>query len=251
MSSATGSTTPSVVRSSSDRLLDGVAHAGDELDRVGEQLVVQPRGVGDQWCGRLDQLRAAVHQVAGRLVDERELPLDPDGRPGRGMEVDRARGKRSTPTHPCGSDPRGACQHGAMLDARTLNLTLDFCLRVGELLLSSGAGAADVTATMRALSWHAGRAQPRDRRHVHVDVDELPVGPRGADRAPGPARHAARHRLRGPHPGGPPGARRGHRPRRTWPRPARPWPGSCRPATAVPRWAVTLGLGRDVRAASA
>ena len=47
-----------------------------------------------------------------------------------------------------------------MLEARTLNLTLDFCLRVGELLLSSGAGAADVTATMRALSWSLGVRNP-------------------------------------------------------------------------------------------
>ena len=39
----------------------------------------------------------------------------------------------------------------AMSEARELNLTLDLCLRVGELLLSSGAGAADVTATMQAL----------------------------------------------------------------------------------------------------
>ena len=47
-----------------------------------------------------------------------------------------------------------------MLDTRTLNLTLDFCLRVGELLLSSGAGAADVTATMRGLSWQLGVRNP-------------------------------------------------------------------------------------------
>jgi len=36
--------------------------------------------------------------------------------------------------------------------SRELTLTLDFCLRVGELLLSSGAGAADVTATMLSLT---------------------------------------------------------------------------------------------------
>ena len=47
-----------------------------------------------------------------------------------------------------------------MLEARELNLTLDFCLRVGELLLSSGAGAADVTATMQALSWELGVRYP-------------------------------------------------------------------------------------------
>lgn len=35
---------------------------------------------------------------------------------------------------------------------RRLALTLDFCLRIGELLLSSGAGAADVTATMLSVA---------------------------------------------------------------------------------------------------
>lgn len=34
--------------------------------------------------------------------------------------------------------------------------TLDFCLRVGEVLLSSGAGAADVAYTMNALAWQLG-----------------------------------------------------------------------------------------------
>ena len=43
---------------------------------------------------------------------------------------------------------------------RTLNLTLDFCLRVGEMLLSSGAGAADVLVTMQALARHFGIKQP-------------------------------------------------------------------------------------------
>ncbi|MBB6627113.1 threonine/serine exporter family protein [Nocardioides sp. KIGAM211] len=47
-----------------------------------------------------------------------------------------------------------------MLEARALNLTLDFCLRVGELLLSSGAGAADVTATMQSLAWQLGVRYP-------------------------------------------------------------------------------------------
>ncbi|MGZ4446463.1 MAG: threonine/serine ThrE exporter family protein [Nocardioides sp.] len=47
-----------------------------------------------------------------------------------------------------------------MLEARALNLTLDFCLRVGEILLSSGAGAADVTATMQSLAWQLGVRNP-------------------------------------------------------------------------------------------
>ncbi len=46
-----------------------------------------------------------------------------------------------------------------MPETRELNLTLDFCLRVGELLLSSGAGAADVAATMLSLARGLGAAQ--------------------------------------------------------------------------------------------
>ena len=45
-----------------------------------------------------------------------------------------------------------------------MNLALDFCLRVGELLLSSGAGAADVAASMRVLSRHLGL------RNADIDV---------------------------------------------------------------------------------
>jgi len=47
-----------------------------------------------------------------------------------------------------------------VLESRALNLTLDFCLRVGEMLLASGAGAADVTATMRTLAYHLGVRYP-------------------------------------------------------------------------------------------
>ena len=46
-----------------------------------------------------------------------------------------------------------------MPETRELTLTLDFCLRVGELLLSSGAGAADVTATMLSLARGLGANQ--------------------------------------------------------------------------------------------
>ena len=42
---------------------------------------------------------------------------------------------------------------------REIHLTMDLCLRIGEMLLSSGAGAADVTATMRSVADHLGLRQ--------------------------------------------------------------------------------------------
>ena len=47
-----------------------------------------------------------------------------------------------------------------MPEARTITLTLDLCLRIGEMLLSNGAGAADVSATMRLLARHFGLHHP-------------------------------------------------------------------------------------------
>lgn len=51
-----------------------------------------------------------------------------------------------------------------MPEARQIHLTMDLCLRVGEILMSNGAGAADVTATMQSLALHLGL------RGVEVDV---------------------------------------------------------------------------------
>lgn len=51
-----------------------------------------------------------------------------------------------------------------MPNLHTRNLALDFCLRVGELLLSSGAGAADVQRSMREL------AEALGLRNVGVDI---------------------------------------------------------------------------------
>jgi uncharacterized membrane protein YjjP (DUF1212 family) len=48
--------------------------------------------------------------------------------------------------------------------AREVHLTIDLCLRIGEMLLSSGAGAADVTATMRSVADHL------DLRSAEIDV---------------------------------------------------------------------------------
>ncbi|MBC7630791.1 MAG: threonine/serine exporter family protein [Flavobacterium sp.] len=46
-----------------------------------------------------------------------------------------------------------------MSDTREIQQTLDLALRVGEMLLSNGAGAADVTATMSTIAHHLGLRQ--------------------------------------------------------------------------------------------
>ncbi|MRJ75409.1 threonine/serine exporter family protein [Aeromicrobium sp. SMF47] len=51
-----------------------------------------------------------------------------------------------------------------MDDTRQIQRTLDLALRVGEMLLSNGAGAADVTATMSSIAHHLGL------RQAQVDV---------------------------------------------------------------------------------
>lgn len=65
---------------------------------------------------------------------------------------------------------------------REVYKTLDLALRVGEILLSSGAGAADVTATMLGITDHLGlRNADIDvtftalRMSFQTDPDELPV----------------------------------------------------------------------------
>jgi uncharacterized membrane protein YjjP (DUF1212 family) len=52
----------------------------------------------------------------------------------------------------------------ATSDRRDLNLTVDLCLRLGELMLSNGAGAADVVAAMRLVADHFGL------RRAEIDV---------------------------------------------------------------------------------
>ena len=66
------------------RLRHGIADAGDDLDGVAQQFLVHVRVV---LAELLDHLGGLVAHVAGLGVDERELPLDPKGRPGRAGEV--------------------------------------------------------------------------------------------------------------------------------------------------------------------
>ena len=70
----------------------------------------------------------------------------------------------------------------AVSDARETYKILDLALRIGEILLSSGAGAADVTATMLGITHHYGlRNADIDvtftllRMSYQDDPDEMPV----------------------------------------------------------------------------
>lgn len=47
-----------------------------------------------------------------------------------------------------------------MEESRTIAYTVDLSLRIGEMLLSNGAGAADVTATMQSVAYHLGLRNP-------------------------------------------------------------------------------------------
>ena len=66
------------------RLRHGIADAGDDLDGVAQQFLVDTRIV---LAELLDDLSGHIADVAGFGVDERELPFDPEGRPGRAGEV--------------------------------------------------------------------------------------------------------------------------------------------------------------------
>jgi uncharacterized membrane protein YjjP (DUF1212 family) len=61
-------------------------------------------------------------------------------------------------------DPQAELEALEAERAREIHLTMDLCLRIGEMLLSSGAGAADVTATMRSVADHLGL------RSAEIDV---------------------------------------------------------------------------------
>ena len=79
----------------------------------------------------------------------------------------------------------GGCEQTesmAVTDARETYKILDLALRVGEILLSSGAGASDVTATMMGITRHYGlRNTDIDvtftllRMSYQLDPEEMPV----------------------------------------------------------------------------
>ncbi len=176
----TGTTTASVSRRSVIASLDRLADAGDDLDGVAEQLLVQPARVGQPGLGPREQVRrrrcagrgyavstsANSHSTpsVGRAEAWKSMRTPPSERTRRSTR----RGRESRP---------GVGSMAAMLEARDAQ-PRPWTSASGSASCCSppGAGAADVTATMRSLSWPLGAPQPRDRRDLHGAVDELPAG---------------------------------------------------------------------------
>lgn len=73
-----------------------------------------------------------------------------------------------------------------MADSQT-HRTLDLCLRMGEMLLSNGAGAADVSATMSSIAHHVGV------RNAYVDITFTTLTMSHQERPDAPASTATRH----------------------------------------------------------
>ncbi len=67
-----------------------------------------------------------------------------------------------------------------MVGSRDVNVAMDLCLRVGELLLANGAGAADVTATMQSMAAHLGLRQA----NIDVTFTSLSIGYQGTPEDP-------------------------------------------------------------------
>ena len=71
-----------------------------------------------------------------------------------------APGSRESRSHPPSESHPVPDSIAGMLEARTLNLTMDFCLEVGEILLSSGAGPRTSPPPCRRVAWHYGVGTP-------------------------------------------------------------------------------------------
>jgi hypothetical protein len=94
------------------RLRGGRADPGGHLDRVAEQFMVEVRILAVGRRETVEDLTGGVDQVTSGLVDQAELPLDPEGRAGGGGEVDTHRlivpqpgSARLTPPRACGTGP--------------------------------------------------------------------------------------------------------------------------------------------------
>src|ERR1044071_8664069 len=60
-------------------------------------------------------------------------------------------------------------------DVRDITATMDLALRIGELLLSSGAGASDVSAAMRNVAWSCGlRGYTADVMFTELTMSQQP-----------------------------------------------------------------------------
>src|SRR5699024_12117349 len=107
--------------------------AGDDLHRVQQQLLTDRRMLGTIGRGDRVQYRLGhLTQVAGVAVDQRQLPLHPDGGTLRGLELDR----HGTILPPHGA-PAAPPRESSQLRSTTSTLCLP-CNRVRMMVACSG-----------------------------------------------------------------------------------------------------------------
>ncbi|WP_223397307.1 threonine/serine exporter family protein [Nocardioides rotundus] len=79
-----------------------------------------------------------------------------------------------------------------MEEERRLTQIADLCVRIGEVLMASGAGASDVTATMQAVAWAMGQNDPE----IDVTFTSLSVSlDRAGEQAPVMVLRLVKHRA--------------------------------------------------------
>jgi uncharacterized membrane protein YjjP (DUF1212 family) len=137
-----------------------------------------------------------VEQWWGRERRRWQLPTRPGvghlPQPGAGPTAESAVVPTAEPTaEPSAPVRLELVEHGPELpDDGTVNLVLDLALRIGEILMASGAGASDVTFTMLALTESFGL-------HCEVDVIFTSISVcchRGVERSPVTAQRVVRSR---------------------------------------------------------
>ena len=247
-SSAAGSTTlERVAQVGSSPRSTVLADAGDDLDGVAQQLLVQPARVGQPRLAAARRgRRARVGRGRGSSCRRARTPTRRRASGGARRGSRCARAKRTTPAHSSARARPGALSawhHGST--RATLNLThglLPPGRRAAALLRRRRRGRDRDDAVARCSSWALRNPeidvtftslsmsyQPRPRasrrcvlirqvKQRDIDYEDLTL-----------VDHLVRDVLA--------------RPTSTSPRPGPRWPGSCPSGHRLPRWAVTLGWG--------
>ena len=169
------------------RLGHGAADAGDDLDGVLQQLLVQPLRVRQPGLGPGEEVRGVVAQVAGLPVDQRELPLHAERRLGRGVEVDPhpvrvPQGQRRQPLEPRRGEPRASNRRGEPSNGGTAASTVGHAVDIAR---------ATIVGRVAELDPVLGRTRPGRRRSPSPSSVSITSRSRSTARTTSPSQHGA------------------------------------------------------------